>query len=442
MPANSSQTPHRPRRTPEPSGSGSRAGVITLATLGVLVIAGCAILLSYNGIYQIAVQGGMSAELAHLYPGLFTLLLMMAFWTTYLLRAAPLARRIWVDALVLVLILLAAGGSAMRALDYRLLDWVATVVVAVGPWVALLVAFRLLLWIVVELRGERVRPRRPRPRSPEQPSEPTGDLPEAHPTQDIDWKNAEDTTQVLRREGTPATAPALTPRGEPEPEPALAVPPVPREAPEAPTPAERGEEMSAPPATPAPEPAEEHRFPVEARDEPVAAEQPAEQPAEQEPEQVPPPGPAPVPETVDVPDQADVPGTKPAPAPVSAEELPKRTPAEGGGVIKRAAGSPEPLQDAGAARERAEALNRQLETDDGFDPDPVPDDPAGDEAYEAPVEAEQRPAETPAHAVGPSSPPVEPVRKRPMVLKPRKSPGVPAEPPSWRVRSAPTPPKD
>src|SRR5690606_20474350 len=146
----SSRTPRRP--APPATGTSSRVAVIAMAVLCVTAIAACAILLSYNGIFQIALRGGVTGWAAHLYPGMFILLLLMAFWAIYLLRDAPRRRRIWVDLLVLAMILAAAGASALHSLHYELVEWAATLVVAGGPWLALLISFRLLLWIVAQVR--------------------------------------------------------------------------------------------------------------------------------------------------------------------------------------------------------------------------------------------------------------------------------------------------
>ncbi|WP_186356546.1 DUF2637 domain-containing protein [Streptomonospora sp. PA3] len=120
----------------------------------MLLIAACAVLLSYNGIYQIAVQGNVSPRYAHLYPAAFTLLVLMALWTSYVLRTARRSRRLWADGIILLLVALAAGASALRAGNLELVPDVAVVVAAVAPWVALMVAFRLFLWVVMQLRGE------------------------------------------------------------------------------------------------------------------------------------------------------------------------------------------------------------------------------------------------------------------------------------------------
>lgn len=162
-----SSSPPRTGTRPAREGGGSRAAAILLSGVGVLVIAACAVFLSYNGIYQVAVQGRVEPPYAHLYPAVFTLLLLLAFWASFVLRAAPRVHRLQVDGLILLLILIAAGASALRASDQRLMDVVALVVVAAAPWIALLFAFLLFVRVWRHLHGElpeRRRAPRPAPR--------------------------------------------------------------------------------------------------------------------------------------------------------------------------------------------------------------------------------------------------------------------------------------
>ncbi|ASU82192.1 DUF2637 domain-containing protein [Nocardiopsis gilva YIM 90087] len=153
-----------PRTARGQADTGSPLPAIALTGVGVLLIAACAVLLSYNGIYQIALQGGIERRYAHLYPGGFTLLLLMAFGASYLLRAAPRPRRLWADALILALILLAAGASALNATETRVPTGVVVVAVAATPWLALLVAFRVFMWVYTHLRGENEDRATPAPR--------------------------------------------------------------------------------------------------------------------------------------------------------------------------------------------------------------------------------------------------------------------------------------
>ncbi|GHC97905.1 hypothetical protein GCM10007079_51770 [Nocardiopsis terrae] len=134
----------------------------------VSVIALCALVLAYHGIYQFArvVHGGDSL-LAHVFPVTFTLLVLMAFWVSYVLRSAPPGDRLWVD-LVLIPLLVLAAAVPMVLYSRGLVDGIAAdhrgiveVVVAVAPLAALLVAF--LLWMAVRAhirrRNTTARPR-------------------------------------------------------------------------------------------------------------------------------------------------------------------------------------------------------------------------------------------------------------------------------------------
>ncbi|WP_046471225.1 hypothetical protein [Allosalinactinospora lopnorensis] len=402
------------------------------------MIAACAVLLSYNGIYQIARQGDVDPKYAHLYPGAFTLLLLIAFWTSYLLRDAPRSRRLGVDALILGLILIAAFASALQPLGYQLLPETAVVVAAVAPWMALLVAFRLWLWVVSHLRGERPEAAR-RPRS----------APSADPDS-VD-------TAPLPAESTPKPA---------EPEEPQPGPPEEREAaPSAPA-------LLWPPKQDQPSHKESsvrvlEREEVEAHETDAAdgdlqqaktsasgsraaaaeePESPSPEPGDTgdtapfpEPEPVlPDPAPKPRPEAA----ETGAPASEPEAAgePHSApprEELPKRVPQPAANPIKKAA---EPAKDSASAAEESDTGQSGANTgqhEDGFVHDLPPDDPTSDEA--APLEGE---AAEPFSGGGPETDPL--IEKRPVALRPRRPPmtGFPEDPPSRRVRSGPTPPEE
>ncbi|MFC7326442.1 DUF2637 domain-containing protein [Marinactinospora rubrisoli] len=398
-------SPTRPGARPAPRKprTGSRAVAIALTGLGVLVIAACAILLSYNGIYQTALQGNVDPRAAHLYPGVFTLLLLLAFWTTYLLRDAPRRRRIWVDVLILGLILLSAGASTLHALGYRLVETAAVVVVALAPWAALLVAFRIWLWVIVHLRGERA----PRPRSRgREKAEPANGAPPGD-GEDDGATGVSDRSAAPVESGRTAAVPAKDDEQE-EPAPAASREPSPEPdrpapGPPAPRPDDDGpSRVTGPlfrPAASGPEPPAAHAAIAPGS---TSAGEPAE-PATTGPE------------------NSD-----------RAPELPRRVPTGPANPIKRAAmAGPEDASVAPGSTTGAATGN---------------DAPAGPEEDAA----ETVPAET-----GPADVPTEPQRpfvlprKRPMVRKPRHNRAdpasgktVPPEPPSWRVRSEPLPPQD
>ncbi|WP_160050922.1 DUF2637 domain-containing protein [Nocardiopsis sp. FR4] len=157
------------------AGRGAGAGAPVGGALFVGVIALCALVISYNGIYQLAEYGGHEGSLlAHVFPVTYTLLLIMACWVSYLLRGAHPRERFWVD-LVLIpsLVLFAALAMLLSHLGLveRMNQGVANVIVAVAPLAALLVALLLWMSLRAHMRG-RGRGREPyaRPRPANDPT--------------------------------------------------------------------------------------------------------------------------------------------------------------------------------------------------------------------------------------------------------------------------------
>lgn len=149
------------------TGRGAGAGALAGGALFVGLIALCALVISYNGIFRFAEYGGHEGSaLAHVFPLAYTLLLIMAFWVSYVLRGAHPRDRFWVDlVLIPLLVLLAAVAMVMSNLQLieRVHQGVANVIVAVAPLVALLVAFLLWITLRAHMRSQRrasgVRPR-------------------------------------------------------------------------------------------------------------------------------------------------------------------------------------------------------------------------------------------------------------------------------------------
>ncbi|WP_158562773.1 DUF2637 domain-containing protein [Marinitenerispora sediminis] len=378
-----------PRPAPRKPETGSRIVAISLTGLGVLVIAACAVLLSYNGIYQIALQGNVDENAAHLFPGVFTLLLLMAFWTTYLLRDAPRRRRIWVDLLIVALIALSAGASTLHALGYRLVEAVAVVAVAVAPWAALLVAFRIWLWVIVHLRGERSGRSHAAARGRSRRTGPSGPGEDPRPAERAEEAGAAEPTR-------PDAARA------PEPDPA----PAPGDA----------RPLSPDPVRPALEPAAEPA----AEDSGASGEPALFRPAAAAPGR---PAPAAGPAT-DSAEPPSSPAAGPAAAPSDDPGGEAGATAEGGGLPRRVPSGPDnPIK-------RAALVEPETSAAEAPGSAPSPDPAAAPSAADVPTEP-QRSFALP--------------RKRPMVSKPRHTRtagAVPPEPPSWRVRSEPLPPRD
>ncbi|MFE9243266.1 DUF2637 domain-containing protein [Nocardiopsis sp. NPDC006938] len=154
---NAPETGTRSGRT---AGRGAGAGALVGGAAFVSVIALCALVIAYNGIYQFArIVHDEGGYLAHVFPVTFTLLVLMAFWVSYVLRAAPPGERLWVDVVLIPLLILAAAvPMVLHSSDMvdRIADrheGIVQVVVAVAPLAALLVAF--LLWMTVRAHVRR-----------------------------------------------------------------------------------------------------------------------------------------------------------------------------------------------------------------------------------------------------------------------------------------------
>ncbi|TQN27609.1 hypothetical protein FHX37_4331 [Haloactinospora alba] len=438
----------------------SGAAAIGLTGLGVLIIAAFAVLLSYNGIYQVALQGNVEPRYAHLYPAGFTLLLLMSFWTSYLLRAAPRRRRIWVDVLILALILVAAGASVLQATDHHLAWRIAVVVTAAAPWLALLVAFRIFLWVLMYLRGE-VTTAQERGREPV-------------PAQDGDGQSDDQDRDIV-----PMSEPEPPERGESDPprtdgaaeadtapipeardagdrgtgsdEGVEVVPP--RSAPDGPAPETGGAETDLREASPA------ETAPAEVSDpSPVSSVGQPPEPVAAGTEDTQAAGGTEAAEAEDTAGAAPEATTAGAPVP-DAEPLPKRTPQQAAHP-GHAGVPPEPEAETdGQAPHGADPVpDGSAAADEGFVHDPPPADPTSDEAD---ITAGDATPGTPENADGAPEPAGEPepdgeassgaeervsagIGTRPVTRKPPRPPmpDFPEEPPSGRVRSGPTPPAE
>jgi Protein of unknown function (DUF2637) len=122
-----------------------RATALAAVIIGVLLVAAAAFLLSYQGIHQIALHAGVSPELARLYPVIFDAMLVMACSAALALRSAGWWTRCYVWACLLLLLAAVAAGDAVYAMSISLPRQAARAVVAVLPWVLLLMGFGLLL---------------------------------------------------------------------------------------------------------------------------------------------------------------------------------------------------------------------------------------------------------------------------------------------------------
>jgi Protein of unknown function (DUF2637) len=121
-------------------------------TLVVLAVAAATFVLSYAGVHAIALQGGVSVQLARIYPGLFDAVLVLACVAAVVLRDGRWWARSW--AWLVVIVILGAIGvtDVLHATNYALRHRVTEGVVAAAPVVAVLLAFSLLLTVLRQSR--------------------------------------------------------------------------------------------------------------------------------------------------------------------------------------------------------------------------------------------------------------------------------------------------
>jgi hypothetical protein len=124
---------------------GLRAAALTAVVLGVLILAAAAFALSYPGIHAIALQTGVSASLARLYPLLFDAMLVVAGAAVLSLRGAGLVTRCYAWLTMLVLLAAVAGADALHATGTRIPHRPAAAAVAIVPWALVLISFGLLI---------------------------------------------------------------------------------------------------------------------------------------------------------------------------------------------------------------------------------------------------------------------------------------------------------
>jgi uncharacterized protein DUF2637 len=131
---------------------GLRLAALTAVIAGVVLLAIAAFLLSYEGIHSIARKAGVSATLASLYPLIFDAMLVIACAAILALRGAGWLTRVYVWLSLFILLGAVAGGDALHAMRITLPAQPARAVVAVTPWVLLLLGFGLWLAMLRQVR--------------------------------------------------------------------------------------------------------------------------------------------------------------------------------------------------------------------------------------------------------------------------------------------------
>src|ERR1700758_4316244 len=147
----------------------TRRLVNLLVALVVIAVAAATFVFSYDGVHAIALEGGVSTQLARYYPGLFDAVLVIACVAAVMLHGGRWWAGLW--AWLVILVVLAAIGwtDVVHAMNYTLRHRPTEGAVAAAPVVAVLLAFSLLLTL---LRGSRPRdPGAPRGRRPRRHAE-------------------------------------------------------------------------------------------------------------------------------------------------------------------------------------------------------------------------------------------------------------------------------
>ena len=128
--------------------------VNSAVTLVVLAVAGATFVLSYDGVHAIALQGGVSDQLARVYPGVFDALLVIACTAAVVLRDGPWWARCWAWLVVIVVLGAIGATDVLHAANYALRHRTTEGVVAAAPVVAVLLAFSLLLTMLRQTRPQ------------------------------------------------------------------------------------------------------------------------------------------------------------------------------------------------------------------------------------------------------------------------------------------------
>src|SRR6516162_8836358 len=129
-----------------------RLAALTAVIAGVVLLAAAAFVLSYAGIHQIALRAGVSPELAKLYPVIFDAMLVVSGAAVLALRGASGWARAYAWSSLLLMLVAVAVGDALHTTNVSLPAQPTRVVVAITPWVLLLLAFGLWLTMLQHFR--------------------------------------------------------------------------------------------------------------------------------------------------------------------------------------------------------------------------------------------------------------------------------------------------
>jgi hypothetical protein len=132
-----------------------RLAALIAVIAGVILLAAAAFVLSYEGIHHLALRAGVSAQLARLYPVIFDAMMVIAAAAALALRGAGWWAKGYAWFSLLLMLAVVAVGNAVYATNVTLPAQPTRAVVAVTPWVLLLLAFGLLLEMLRYFRRPR-----------------------------------------------------------------------------------------------------------------------------------------------------------------------------------------------------------------------------------------------------------------------------------------------
>jgi hypothetical protein len=113
----------------------------------VLALAAAAFVLSYAGVHAIALQAGVSAQPARLYPGVFDAVLVIACVAALMLRDARWGARLYAWLVIIAVVAVVGAADAVHAMNVALPHRTMEGVVAAAPLVLVLLGFSLMLTI-------------------------------------------------------------------------------------------------------------------------------------------------------------------------------------------------------------------------------------------------------------------------------------------------------
>jgi hypothetical protein len=125
-------------------------GVVVLA----LALAAATFVLSYTGVHVIALQAGVSARYARVYPATFDAVLVIACAAAVMLRDARWWARSYAWLVIVVVVGVVGAADAAHAMNVALQHRTMEGVVAATPWVLALLGFSLMLTVLRHSRAQ------------------------------------------------------------------------------------------------------------------------------------------------------------------------------------------------------------------------------------------------------------------------------------------------